>query len=356
MVKEFLNYCYENGFPNFEETTSSGSPVQAYREDLTDNMSIIFGHVFGMGEDPEGDCNFEIMGMVTNGCMLYLFKSNLLGKMFDGSDLAALQRDPKVKLLTFSFRDVLEYVQNAIFEKKAIWYTSALPGADAATNVTNSTLEDDAFKNVLNEHLDEELEVRFIRYMNSFLTTNRTYGFFTKHEIDMEGNLSWECLLARQVFESLLGSSAMHGNLCQSRDAYKARLAKSIQEIRYCNPRIKPYVDIPKMVNGHDIITIDFVDKQGEWHSLRVNDRAFSQNEPVFLGNAFDMSMSASNFFADEKMFNLIKDKLWIDGTVNGKGEKEYKIPWGNIISIRDGMTLLWHNKKPDEDEEMDEY
>lgn len=356
MVREFLNCYCENNFPYFKGTNYSGNAAQAYREDLTDNMSIIFGHVFGMGEDPEGDCNFEIMGMVTNSHMLYLFKSNLLEKMFDGNELAAIQRDPKVTILNFSFHKVLEYVQNAIFEKKAIWYTSALPGADAATNVTNSTLEDDAFKNVLNEHLDEELEVRFIRYMNSFLTTNRTYGFFTKHEIDMEGNLSWECLLARQVFESLLGSSALHGNLCQSRDAYKARLAKSVQEIRYCNPRIKPYVDIPKMVNGHDIITIDFVDKQGEWHSLRVNDRAFSQNEPVFLGNAFDMSMPASNFFADEKMFNLIKDKLWIDGTVNGKGEKEYKIPWGNIISIRDGMTLLWHNKKPDEDEEMDEY
>lgn len=358
MVKEFLDCYCKNNFPNFDGTTSSGNTVQAYKEDLLDNMSIVFAHVFEPGEDTEKDCNFEIIGIVMNGHMLYLFKSNLLGKIFDRSDLAVLQRDPKVKLLTFSFRDVLDYVRNAIFEKRAIRYTDILPGADAASGVLGSTLEDDAFKNVLNESLDEELEVRFIRKMESFLTTNRAYGFFTTHQNTLENGLSWECLLAHQVFESLTGSSALRGNLCRPREAYKARLAESIQNIRNYNSRIQPYANIPQAVKSHDIITIDFVDKEGNWHSMDVNDKAFSRNEPVILGTSFDMSMPVSDFFADERKFNLFKDKLWKDGTINEKGEykEEYKIPWGNILSIRDGMILLWHNEKPEEDKESDEY
>lgn len=358
MVDEFLSRFVERHAGTFTGTTESGLHVKMILASFTDKVSIVYAHIYEAWESQSDDCTFELMGLVANSNKnntLYLFKSPMIEKIFSANERTVLRNHPKVTFLDFSFHSVLEYVRQAVWEKKPTFFKEKLPDALSTADVSDDVLNADVRRNILNDDLDVELATRFVREMEAHYTTSTSSGFFTPHCNDLSSVTTWEGKLAGLVFDSLVGNKALQCNLSQSKEAYKARLKDAIADKRSFDKDVAPYADIPKAIKGYDIFTIDFIDKNGKWHSINVNNRAFERNAGsyFFMNGAFCMPIS--DVHADEQKFNLIKNEIWSneDGVTCGgfpDSKIEYRIPWENILSIYDGKKLLWHNTEPEKE------
>lgn len=343
MFDVFLKYFKnESTIANTElkTKTSNGYEVQFFKlyidwhifivyaattdEKAGDAVGGILYHIIGMGDDKNKRSVF--------------FLNETTKKLFTQEELIRLNSISNSPLL--NFEDLKNAIRKTMDGSAPEKYIHEIPDAESIDTIRNHPDSKEFAKFFFSKNPEEDIIQDVVDAIDDYSHVLMYDGTITFDLVGTRGK--WSNNIAVAFLSSIFQPEFPFYDFKSEKDKYASEILRHIKRIKEDKlSLIYKYRTIPDAIQGHDYVTIDFLDTPKNPRTITVNSSVFKCIKAGYnWSGEKDIYMSITNKMAGtDTLRKLDKETLGI----MDEAYPRYWLPWSSILCIRTEKQILWH-------------
>lgn len=339
MVKDFLRYFNEPYETEFEAKTQDGKKARFCKAYLDECIFIMYATILDEAIDEDGEpiiYNIVGIGDKENNHSVF-FLNDTSKKLFTPAELEKLQKVSGSQLRDYD--DIKKSIREALDGTDPDKYIYEIPCSDSIAYVRSFLIEKDYEKFAFSSHPEEDIIHDVVDTIDDFSRAVEFDGNMTINKVAVRGD--WANLIVTFFLTSVFYPEFPYYNLRDEKDSYVSQILNFIKRDSEDKTSLTfKYHTIPDALQGHDTVTIDFLDDQKNPKTITVKSVAFESIKTIYNSGEKDIYMPITYEVSDTNSL-LTLDRAFPDYTEDYYPRRWF--PWGSILCIRSGNQILWH-------------
>lgn len=339
MVKDFLEYFNKPYEIESKMKTPDGNKASFFKAYLDGCTFIVYATIVDRSVDDDGDPIFyDIVGIGNEENKRSVFFLNeTTERLFTQKDLVELYNVSGSPLLDFA--DIKEFIRKAVDGSAPDTYIHEIPDAESLSIGKSFTLEKDFEKYAFSKHPEEDIIQDVVDALEDYSHAVKFDGSISVNKVPVRG--AWANTIVDFFLTSIFHPEFPYFNLKDEKDSYVSEILKLIKMAGEDKTSLEfKYHTIPDAIQGHDTVTIDFLDDQKNPKTITVKSVAFESIKAMYDQGEKDIFMPITYEVSDTNSF-LTLEMAYPDYSENIYPRLWF--PWGSILCIRSGNQILWH-------------
>lgn len=339
MVKDFLEYFNKPYETEFEAKTQDGKKVRFCKAYLDECIFIVYATILDETVDEDGEpIIYNIVGIgeeESNRSVFFL--NDTSKKLFTPAELEKLQKISGSPLRDYD--DIKKSIREAMDGTDPDKYIYEIPCSDSIACARHFVVEKDYEKFSFSSHPEEDIIQDVVDTIDDFSRAVEFDGNMTINKVAVRGD--WANLIVAFFLTSVFYPEFPYCNLKDEKDSYVSQILNFIKMANEDKTSLTfKYHTIPDTLQGHDTVTIDFLDDQKNPKTITVKSVAFESIKTIYDSGEKDIYMPITYEVSDTNSL-LTLDMAFPDYTEDYYPRRWF--PWGSILCIRSGNQILWH-------------
>lgn len=339
MVNDFLRYFNEPYETEFEAKTQDGKKVRFCKAYLDECIFIVYATILDETVDEDGEpIIYNIVGIgeeESNRSVFFL--NDTSKKLFTLAELEKLQKISGSPLRDYD--DIKKSIREAMDGTAPDKYIYEIPCSDSIACARHFVVEKDYEKFSFSSHPEEDIIQDVVDTIDDFSRAVEFDGNMTINKVAARGD--WANLIVTFFLTSVFYPEFPYYNLRDEKDSYVSQILNFIKMANEDKTSLTfKYHTIPDALQGHDTVTIDFLDDQKNPKTITVKSVAFESIKAMYDQGEKDIFMPITHEVSDTDSF-LTLEMAYPDYSENIYPRLWF--PWGSILCIRSGNQILWH-------------